>query len=201
VTTSPLVRATVAAALASLSLTLVSCGDDEDSGAGGQETPPASPSASASASPSETASSTVAPATGPVLTMPNAQLNAPDGWKKTRSIVDYQVAAASPDFSDGVFFAAVELPSGGSALSLEEQMQTALESATDKPKPEPMDPVTIDGVEWWHLSSTGPDGGTDRYGVDHDGYETSITITFDGDDTAQEREDAVAGVLASFTWR
>jgi hypothetical protein len=141
----------------------------------------------------------VEPATGPLLKMPNATINVPDGWKKDRALADIQASAASPDYADSVYLSAIE--SVGGALPLDQQMEAGRSTSSVKPKPKPMDPVEIDGVEWYHLTSDGGGELTEIYGVDHDGYQTGITISFSSDTTPEEREETVAGVLASFSWR
>ncbi|GAA1789249.1 hypothetical protein GCM10009795_038750 [Nocardioides hankookensis] len=191
-------RAVVAIAVLGLTLALAGCNDDDP---GTKADPTTSPSASSSgdstsASPSDDASPSVAPATGPQLKMPNATMNAPEGYKRTKKIVDFSVDASSPDFTSSVTLMALEY--AGPTLPLD-LMYDAVKDSYEKKGYKRLPDQEIDGVTFYHIS-----GKRDRYAVEDvfavrdNGYETTIRYALDPKIPAAEREQLIAEGLASF---
>jgi hypothetical protein len=192
-------RAVVVATVAGLVLALAGCNGDS-SDAGGE--PTASPSAgsstpsddTSSAAPTEDPSPSVTPASGPTLTMPNGTMNAPDGWKRDKSIVDFQVSAHSPDYIGMLSFGALEY--AGPTLPIDLQAKAIRKSFDGY---ERMPDQEIDGVTFLHFA--GPKGKyetEDAFTVRDSGYETSIYLSLNKKLKPAEREATVAEVLASF---
>jgi hypothetical protein len=202
-------RAALAASLAVVALPLAACGTDDPGdgagdGSGDQPSPSTSstPAGEESADPSDAASSTVAPATGPLLQMPNAEYHAPKGWKKSPDLIDLQAEATSPDSSAAARLYAIEWPSLADVPSLEQQAATATETKSLKGKPAVMDPVEIGGVEWYHLSGMVNDSiRRDWYGTIHEDYQMKISFEFFDWVPKAEQDEIVASSLASFAWR
>ncbi|MFC7492982.1 MULTISPECIES: hypothetical protein [unclassified Nocardioides] len=192
-------RAALAATIAALLLPLAACGGDEP---GGADEPSASPSESASESPapSEEPSSTVAPASGPLLELPNAELHVPEGWTKDEAMIDLQSGATGPDSTSSATLTAIEMPAAAPDLPLAELTRNALKSAPT-PKPKVLDTVQIGEVDWYHLS--GETGGqhAESFGTVNDGYQTTINFFFFPTIPVREREEVIATSLASFAWR
>ncbi|GAA4697174.1 hypothetical protein [Nocardioides conyzicola] len=193
-------RLATAAALAGLVLALTGCNgsDPEADPTTSPSSSAASPSDSGSTDPSESSSPTVPAATGPLLKMPNATMNAPKGYKKLAGFADF-TTEANP--SDGTF-GAVRLSSleyAGPTLPLDLQVKAVLKVATSKMTRQ--DNIEIDGVELWHLRGSTGYSSVDEYGVRNDGYETSIDFEFQKGTPASTRDKVIAESLASFTWR
>ena len=190
-------RAVVAAAVIGLVLGLAGCTDDDPSGA---DDPSTSPSATSSNStggdPSDTASASpsVTPASGPVLKMPNATINAPKGFKATKDVVDFSTDAASPDFTSSMTLSALEY--AGPTLPLDQLVKAGQKTYQGYKR---LPDQEIDGVTFYHLA-----GLQDRYttedvfAVRDSGYETTVTFALDRQMSPAEREQLIAESLASF---
>lgn len=172
-------------------------GSEGTSEATSEGTAPASeePTSEPSAEPSAPA---VEPASGPDLSQRTFTVRAPQGWELTREGDPFTAQATDglsaisvteiEDFGDGV-------------LSIDQQAQIALESGPYLQDPKILDPVEIDGREWYHLS-----GPTDRvrhldaFGTSEDGTSYSVDISLNRElVTPAQREDVVASVLASIS--
>lgn len=195
-------RRTTTTALAVIALVLgvglTGCGDD-DPGADPTDAPSTS---AADASTSASASPSVEAATGPLLTMPNATMNAPEGWKKLPDFADFSTEANPPGALGAARLSALELPAAGSELSTALQAQAALESDSDERKPRRLPDVEIGGEAFYHLAGPANDTlYTDSYGSMARGYQTTIDFEFERSVSPAERERLVAASLATFTWR
>lgn len=197
------VRRRIAAvtAVLGLALALVGCNGDDDPKADptkGSSTS-TSPSDSTSSEPSEPSTPDVAPATGVLLKMPNATMNAPKGYKKLADFADF-MTEANP--GDGTF-GAVRLSSleyEGPTLPLDEQAKAVLSVQPKAMKRQP--DVEIAGVPFYHLAGKATSvSHLDQYGVRYEGYDTTIYFEFQNDVPESEREQVIAEGLASFTWR
>ena len=192
-------RAAVAVVVTGLVLALAGCNDDSKSGPDTTSSPTTggSPSATASTSPSADATPTIAPAAGPLLTMPNATINAPKGWKKLPDLVRTNTEANPRQGAGAVRLSA--LPIVGPELPLDEQAKAGLGF---NGKLKRVGDVEIDGVTFYHLvGSLRSYTIMDIYGVDHDGYQTGIEFEFDKAMPKAERQQTMAEGLASFAWR
>jgi hypothetical protein len=184
------VVATAAGTVLGLALTLAGC--TSDSSDAGPE-PSTSPSAS-SAAPTEDPSPSVTPASGPRLTMPNGAMNAPEGWKRDKSIVDFQVSAHSPDYISSLSYGALEY--AGPTLPIDLQAKAVRRSFDGY---ERLPDQEIDGVTFLHYAgSKGKYATEDAFTIRDSGYETSIYLSLNKDMKPAEREETLAAVLASF---
>lgn len=195
-------RLATAAALAGLVLVLAGCNDSDpqaDPTTGpSSSSSSSSPSGSATTDPSESSSPTVPAATGPLLKMPNATINAPKGYKKLPDLVDFATEANPGDGTYGaVRLNALEYE--GPTLPLELQAKAVLKVSPKEMKRQ--DNVEIAGVEFWHLRGNTNFSHVDKYGVRDNGYDTTIEFEFLKEVPAATQEKVIAESLASFTWR
>jgi len=192
-------RIAVATAVLGLTLALVGCNDDDPQADPTKDpTTSTSPSESATTDPSESSSPTVPAATGPLLKMPNATINAPQGYKKLPGLVDFTTEANPGDGTYGaVRLSALEYE--GPTLPLEEQAKAVQAVQPKEMKRQPN--VEIAGVEFWHFAGKTGFSHVDKYGVRYDFYDTTVEFEFVDGVPASEREQVIAEGLASFTWR
>lgn len=191
-------RAYAAAALASLVLILAGCSDEEPK-AGAEDTPSAKSSATSSgATPTEDASPSVTPATGVLLDMPHATMNAPEGWKQLDDFLEFGTEANPPTGIGAVRLTQLEFP--GPQVSVDLQAKSALQSRLGDMKREP--DVEIAGLTFYHLSGT-PNANShlDAFGVLNDGFQTGIDFEFENKVPEAERQQIIDESLATFTWR
>ena len=183
-----------------LVLTTACSGEDSAPGPGAS-----APETSAGQSPSSAQPSTeeptdpvVEPATGPDLTQTTLSVRAPEGWKLAREGDPFSGQAT--DGLSSIFVTEIE-DFGDGLLDIDEQAQIALESGPYLQEPKILEPVEIDGREWYHIS-----GPTDRvrhidaYGTSEDGVSYSVDISLQRElITAAQRRMIVDSVLASVT--
>ncbi|GAA4730839.1 hypothetical protein GCM10023350_12680 [Nocardioides endophyticus] len=193
-------RAYAAVAAAGLVLALVGCSDD-DPKAGAEETPSATASPTADSSepsPTEEASASVTPATGVLLDMPHATINAPKGWKQLEDFLDFGTEANPPTGTGAVRLTQLEFP--GPEISVDLQAKAALQGRLGDMKREP--DVEIAGLTFYHLSGTpNKDSHLDTFGVLNDGFQTGIDFEFENKVPEAERQKIIDESLATFTWR
>lgn len=196
----------VCAVSAVLVLTSACSGEEPEPGpgatgtgtAGGSATA-ATPSGEASSAPSPEQPSTpeVEPATGPDLTQTNLTVRAPQGWTLKKEGDPFSGQAT--DGLSAIFVTEIE-DFGDGLLDLRTQAQIALDSGPYLQKPKILDPVEIDGRQWYHLS--GPMDRVrhvDAYGTSEDGVSYSVDISLNRAlfTTAPQRRALVDSVLAS----
>lgn len=194
-------RAGAAAALAGLVL-LAGCGGDDakaETKASPSPSGTSSPSdASSEATPSEDASPSVTPATGILLDMPHATINAPRGWKQLEDFLKFGTEANPPTGEGAVRLTQLEFP--GPQISVDLQAKSALQARLGDMVREP--DVEIAGVTFYHLSGTpNQRSHLDTFGVINDGFQTGIDFEFENAVPEAERQKIIDEGLASFTWR
>jgi hypothetical protein len=195
-------RVIAAATLGGLVLALAGCTDD-DPKPGAGKSPSASVSASptaesSEASPTGDASPSVTPATGVLLDMPHATMNAPKGWKQLDDFLEFGTEANPPTGTGAVRLTQLEFP--GPQISVDLQAKSALQSRLGDMKREP--DVEIAGLTFYHLSGTPNENShLDAFGVLNDGYQTGIDFEFENKVPEAERQKIIDESLASFTWR
>lgn len=191
------------AVCAVLVLTSACSGEEDEPGpsAGGSESV-SGESASASGepttepSPSPPAISEVEAASGPDLTQTHLTVRAPEGWELTREGDPFSGQAS--DGLSAIFVTEIE-DFGDGILSLRKQAEIARATGAYLQKPTILDPVEIDGREWYHLA-----GPTDRirhvdaFGTSEDGLSYSVDISLNrATFTPAQRQQLVDSVLAS----
>lgn len=203
-------RALVPAAAAVTVLVLgAACSD----GPGGESSPgPSSGGATSSAAgspggtdptgPTGSPEPTVAPATGPRLSMPHARLRIPAGW-----YVGDQLVASHQDGQDPGSTSVLSLgetPALGSTADLTELRRNALNVArrvypmTPRPRPD----VEVDGVEMYHLEGrVQPLNWESEFGVIVDDHIIVLRFHLSPRIPLAQRHQLVDSVLATFEWR
>ncbi len=176
-------------------------GEDPAPGATGAETGSsagggASTAPSAAPSAEEPPTPEVEPASGPDLTQTNLRVRAPQGWELKQEGDPFSGQAT--DGLSSIFVTEIE-DFGDGLLDISEQARIAVQSGPYLQKPKILDPVEIDGREWYHIA-----GPTDRvrhidaFGTSEDGVSYSVDISLQRElISAAEREAIVASVLAS----
>ena len=190
-------RAVVAIAALGLVLGLTGCNSDSS---GGSDPTTSASSDSSGTDPSETtsdsASPSVAPATGPVLEMPSASINAPKGYQATKDIVDFSTDATSPDYTSSITLTALEY--AGPTLPLDLLVKAVKKNYKGYKR---LPDQELDGVTFYHLSGLRDEYTTeDVFSVRDSGYETTIRFTLDRQMSPAEREQLIAESLASFSF-
>lgn len=195
-------RTVAATAVAGLLLALTGCsGDDpgskpEPSPSASSETASEAASESASASPTEEASPTIAPATGPLLKLEGAQMNAPAGWKPLPDIVEFATEANPPT---GIGAARLNSLAFPGTVPLDDMATSALKGS-DKGKRQP--DVEIAGEEFYHLAGKISDFRYyEEFGTVANGYQVIISFDLQPEMPAAERQQLIAESLASFAWQ
>jgi hypothetical protein len=198
-----------AAAAGAALAALVACAGCQDSGGADEPTATSSeastdPSA-ASESPSGSESPSDAAATGVEVAFGGVSLHAPEGWRKAGPrdliiVATFQKGAVDPQ----AVSSNISLTSPTALnpdLTLDEQAQGSIDTQRGSSNLKQADPVTLDGVEFYHLEgrSDTKDIWVYEYGAQVGGR--AATIAFDLDrwtypDKA-ERDQLVASVLAS----
>ncbi|WP_341923713.1 hypothetical protein [Nocardioides psychrotolerans] len=187
-----------------LALTSACSGEDDPApGAGGtastpEESAPSSDEPTAEASPEQPATPEVEAASGPDLTQTNLSVRAPEGWTLTREGDPFS-GQASEGLSS-IFVTEIE-DLGDGVLSIQQQAEIAQNGGAYLTRPKILDPVEIDGREWYHLA-----GPTDRirhldaFGTSEDGLSYAVDISLNlATFTPAQRQELVDSVLASIS--
>ena len=197
-----------ALATAALVLLLTACADD-----GSADAAPDEASASTTTTPTEPSETptdpaptstivpepTVAPATGPELEQDAASLRLPEGWQLDELQASYLASGNDARLGQGN----IGLSQFPSLVS--NPTDAMIERSTNRTrfqgKGEVLDPVDVGGVEMLHVAGRAGTVLEDEYVALVDGDLVSITFSTEpGLDEAQ-RDELVASVLASVTWR
>lgn len=178
-------------------------GDDPAPGAGGTVSSPggsapASEEPTTEPTPEEPETPEVEAASGPDLTQTNLSVRAPEGWKLVREGDPFSGQAS--DGLSSIFVTEIE-DFGDGLLSIQQQAEIAQDSGSYLQKPKILEPVEIDGREWYHVA-----GPTDRvrhvdaFGTSEDGLSYSVDISLNlAAFTPAERQELVDSVLASIS--
>lgn len=166
----PLRSATVVLAVL---LSVGGCSDDDPSGPG------AAPTTSATGDPSS-ASGEASPSgqpepTGPVIEGDAVVLRLPEGYE----VFDRgEITSGARDPSTGVYVGFSESGAFGDDLTLTKLAELARRNALTTPPPEILEPVSVDGVEVYHLRGPGTSGDLvlDEYGARVGGSDFSVRI-------------------------
>ncbi|WP_309648769.1 hypothetical protein [Nocardioides sp.] len=167
-------------------------------GASPGESAPAAGEPTTEPSPEEPETPEVEPASGPDLTQTNLSVRAPEGWTLTREGDPFS-GQASEGLSS-IFVTEIE-DFGDGVLSIQQQAEIAQNSGSYLMKPKILEPVEIDGREWYHVA-----GPTDRvrhvdaFGTSEDGLSYSVDIALNrATFSPAQRQELVDAVLASIS--
>ena len=186
-------------AATSLSLLLLGgCGDDGSPTGEGEPTTSATPG-SPSASPSGSTEPTgPAPANGPKLDGAAVDVRAPDGWVRAEAMVRWMLIAESRDRSSYVQLS--HLVGTSSGVPLAQLARNSLDTGFPE-NGRRHDDVTLDGVDFYRISGTEPDGlYIEDYGADHLGDYVTLRFHIDPGVGTRERRELIDSVLASLQW-
>lgn len=196
--------AATAAALTAVLLLGTACGNDD---ASADPSPgPSSSTTVESPTPTDEATdeptSTVAPATGPLMDIPLASVRAPEGWKILPKIVPGQVDVGNAkdySFSTIGLSQIVSYDRSLTADQLADQWFDASFYPLD-PKKQPL--TEIDGVEFFHLAGKVQKRlYLEEFGTQADGKLVTLGFSFSPEVTPEERQEVIDSVLATFQWK
>lgn len=145
---------------------------------------------------------TVAPATGPRLSMPHARLRIPAGWYVGDQLVTSHKDGQDPDSTS--LLSLGETPALGSTADLTELRRNALDVARRvyPMTPEQRPDVEVDGVEMYHLEGrVQPLNWESEFGAIVDDHVVVLRFHLSPRTPLTERRQLVDSVLATFEWR
>lgn len=166
-------------------------GGDPDGG-GSPETSSSATSASPTeqTSPTETEAS-VEPATGPRLSLENAGLRLPEGWKVDDAQASFQVTGTAANRTGQIFLASI--PALNPDVNLEQLTRIAAKTRR-LPKSSIQSPTTLAGMPAYHLSGRAAGDDVEQFGALVDGDILTVEfVWFSGKDTG--REELIESVL------
>lgn len=186
-------RYAVPAAALLLATTMAACRSD------GADRPPPEPSTSAedTTSPGDSASASPdgpAPATGEELANQRVSLRFPEGYRVDDDSSSV-VTAVAPDRDHTIYYTQALLLTDP---DLDYLMQLSEKFDTWETPPRRMPPVTIGGVECFHLRGRQQGSPTDAYGTQRG--DDGITLTFVLEGGASQRQRVIDSVLATVEW-
>ncbi|GAA2156657.1 hypothetical protein GCM10009844_45110 [Nocardioides koreensis] len=188
-----------------LALLLSGCGGGSDASEG-----PAAPTGSGSTSPSQSSSdsagetpsstSTVEPATGPLLEAEHATMIAPTGYRHIPDMVEFETSAGG---SRGGSIDVVTL--GETPWGSDEDLDEAVRLTTRSwpaGRPDRLADVEIDGVPAFHLAGlSGKYTALEEYGALYQGDLVYFTFSLDNINSKAKRRAAIESSLATVRWR
>lgn len=195
--------AATAAALTAVLLLGTACGNDDASA-----DPSPEPSSSTTASsptptdePTDEPTSTVAPATGPVLHLPQATVRVPKGWFLTPRIVPQQADAGSHKYGASSISLA-QIKSYDTTLSADELADQWFEASFYPRDPKKLPLTELDGKEVYHLAGkVQPLLYYEEFGTQVNGRLVSIAFMFSPAVSKEEGQEIIESTLATFTWK
>lgn len=190
-----------------LVLLLGGCGGGSD--ASEEPADPASSSGTAGeaagsdASTGETPSSTstVEPATGPLLKAEHATMNAPTGFRRQPDMVPFETSAGGSHRGSVDVVTLGEMPWGNDE-NMDEAVRLTIKTWADGPRPKRLEDVEIAGRPAFHVA--GPSGkytALEEYGVLYEGDLVYFTFSLDDINSEAYRRAAVESSLATVRWR
>lgn len=188
------------AVAAALVLALTGCGGGSAPGAD----PSSSGTSASSEAPSEDVSTSpsVPPATGEVMELPDATMNAPQGWSIEKQDLGHLWEARSPDAMMSIYFSQVD----GSVVSLDHLLEVGALNAFDG-KPRLSFDAELGGQPAFRAVGTDLVSTRVAYGGVNDGPATGdsvgVVVEFSPFESVPKREwqRVLDSALASFRWR
>ncbi|MFN8195427.1 MAG: hypothetical protein U0R80_14225 [Nocardioidaceae bacterium] len=191
---------TVAAALlAVLALVVSGCqgdGSDDPPPTTGSGSSPSEPTGASGSGGSPTGDpGDPVPADGPLVLLPDFELNVPRGFEVDAGI-KIAISASDPTTHYGIVVGhipgALQRPLGAQVAQSREL------NPWQEPRPRRLPDVTLAGARWYHLSGrmAGFDH-TDEFGTWLDDTQVRLIFSAQG----PQQDDLIASVLASFAWR
>lgn len=193
-------RTSIAAALA---VAVLATGCQGDSGTAsaepGEDTASAAGEPTESGSPTEQPEETVAPATGPKVTMETYSIRVPEGWRVVSRGPFSEVERLPRDDAaiPGSVFGRIS-PTSFPSMVTKTLEQEARGHRGDGKR---LADVLIDGEPAYHYLALEPGGfRTESFGLNYDVEGVRLSFALFGG-TRKQREDLVASVLATWQWR
>ena len=201
-------RAAATALVATLTLGLSGCGDDDPgdttddpttSAPSTPSTPTSSPTDSGSATGSGSPSPSVSPAGGLELAEETSALNLPEGWEASEPLVDWASGADGPNPYDS--FQLSDRPSLAGDTTLDSLARSAMETLPKGVDAERLPDIDLAGSPAYVISFT--EAGTPAVNYDiatlRNGRSISIDAILDRKTLTQDPQ-TLESVLASFRW-
>lgn len=196
--------AATAAALAAVLLLGTACGSDDPSADPTPEPTSSSTTGSAtpSPSPSDDPTSTVAPATGPLLKIAQATARVPDDWFiDLPRIVPEQVDAGSKNYSYSVI-TLTQIDSFNTSATADELGDQWLEVSPYPKVPKKLPTIELDGKDVYHIAGqVQPHLYLEAFGSQQNGKLVEISFSFSPVATPEERQEIIDSTLATFRWK
>lgn len=145
----------------------------------------------------------VAPATGKLLATDLASIRIPKGrWHVNRSMKSV-VLALQPERTIFVALTEDEDVYGQmrGVMSLQELAENSRSIIRRPHQVKIHDEVTLDGVDFYHLSGPDSTSWREEYGTSHEGMDVVVDFEFPKRVRPRTREQLVNSVLATFEWR
>lgn len=179
-------------------LLLSGCAGDDSNAAPADPTASGTTASSSPAPAEETTDPRPTPASGPRLDGGDVSIQAPEGWVRADSLMDF-IHVAEPRRGLGDVQLA-ETPGTSTGATTDQLARIALDtSVPDNARRLP--DVTFDGVDFYHVAGSTPsDLHVTEYGADHLGRFVTVKFNLDHDIPAAERRAIIASVMASLRW-
>jgi hypothetical protein len=183
-------------------LALTGCGSDDPEGS--PDPTPSTTAASGATEPSESTDPTSGPAvtaaSGLAVRIRTVTLNGPEGWPRTTDeFANLGRGVRAPDGS--ALVALYSVPSLNQDATLDQIAAGVIQTSNFIGKPTVHDPVTINGVECYHVSGRYAGGEkAELYGAIHARDLVNFTFAFHPAFPEDERQDVIDSVLASVVW-
>ena len=190
-------------------LALTGCGDDPEGGdadptgptsqpTGASPTPPTTADPTETGEPSASSSSTVAPATGDLLELPNVSVRAPKGFRADPPDLTYLRFAFERDGIQSIALA--NTPALVQDVPLRDQAEISIRNSAYSEQPKIQKPVEIGGVTMYHYGGrVNENEYVEEYGAIYDGSQVSVNFLLAATASAAERQQLVDSVMATLT--
>jgi hypothetical protein len=127
-------------------------------------------------------------------------MRGPEGWKRTSNIYGQLGKAVGDPDSNGLV-GLYSVPSLNPDVSLDQLAKADAQVSNFKGRATIHEPVDVNGVECFHVSGRGLDGGRqDHFGAVHGRDQVTFAFLLDQDTADTERQEIIDSVLASVQW-
>jgi len=184
------------AALVLCATALAACTDDDpDSGTSGDPTSPTTSSTPGTPTSEATETATA----GELVKGPTFSFHLPEGWEVRSGMTTSWISGPAGDVSGElqlkVAWLDIQPYPGLAGMAQAAKSNYAAIDQRTRVLPE----TTFGGQPAYHVVGTGVNGQIDEYGIEHAGG--TVTVTFEQDRSAAEREELISSVSAGWQWR